>query len=51
MSGMKKLRKKLGKKVIAGQLTVDEARAKLGRQMARKSGLAPVIKAARAQLS
>jgi hypothetical protein len=36
--GFKKQRKKLGKKVLAGELTVDEARAKLGRQFAQKSG-------------
>jgi hypothetical protein len=35
MSGMKKLRRKLGKKVIAGEMTVTEARARLGRQMAQ----------------
>jgi hypothetical protein len=32
----KKLRKKLGKKVIAGKMTVDEARAKLGRTATQK---------------
>lgn len=32
----KKLRKKLGKKVIAGKMTVDEARAKLGRSATQK---------------
>ena len=36
--GFKKLRKKLGKKVLAGKMTVDEARAKMGRQFAQKSG-------------
>jgi hypothetical protein len=33
----KKMRKKLGKKVLSGSMTVDEARAKLGRQFAQKS--------------
>jgi hypothetical protein len=32
----KKMRKKLGKKVLAGKMTVDEARAKMGRQFAQK---------------
>ncbi len=32
----KKARKKLGKKVLAGKMTVDEARAKLGRNFAQK---------------
>src|SRR6185437_10009153 len=36
--GFKKMRKKLGKKVLSGSMTVDEARAKLGRQFAQKSG-------------
>lgn len=49
MSSQKKLRKKLGKKVLSGKLTVTEARARLGRDLARKSGLAPVVKAAGAQ--
>ena len=35
--GFKKQRKKLGKKVLAGSMTVDEARAKLGRQFAQKA--------------
>jgi hypothetical protein len=35
--GFKKMRKKLGKKVLAGTMTVDEARAKMGRQFAQKS--------------
>jgi len=35
--GFKKMRKKLGKKVLAGKMTVDEARAKMGRQFAQKS--------------
>ena len=30
------MRKKLGKKVLSGSMTVDEARAKLGRQFAQK---------------
>jgi hypothetical protein len=33
----KKLKRKLGKKVLAGELTVDEARARLGRAVVRKS--------------
>jgi len=33
----KKMRKKLGKKVLAGKMTVDEARAKMGRQFAQKA--------------
>ena len=32
----KKMRKKLGKRVLAGKMTVDEARAKMGRQFAQK---------------
>ena len=36
--GFKKMRKKLGKKVLAGEMTVDEARTHLGRQFAQKSG-------------
>jgi hypothetical protein len=35
--GFKKMRKKLGKKVLSGSMTVDEARARLGRQFAQKS--------------
>ena len=35
--GFKKARKKLGKKVLSGSMTVDEARAKLGRQFAQKA--------------
>ena len=35
--GFKKMRKKLGKKVLAGKMTVDEARTHLGRQFAQKS--------------
>ena len=34
--GFKKMRKKLGKKVLSGSMTVDEARARLGRQFAQK---------------
>ena len=45
----KRLKNKLGKKVLAGKMTVTEARARLGREFAQKSGFAPVIKAARAQ--
>jgi hypothetical protein len=33
----KKMRKKLGKKVLAGKITVDEARAKMGRTIAQKN--------------
>ena len=33
----KKMRKKLGKKVLAGKITVDEARAKIGRTGAQKA--------------
>ncbi len=33
----KKMRKKLGKKVLAGKMTVDEARSKIGRMGAQKS--------------
>jgi hypothetical protein len=36
--GFKKQRRKLGKKVLAGKMTVDEARAKMGRQFAQKGG-------------
>ncbi len=36
--GFKKQRKKLGKKVLAGKMTVDEARTHLGRRFAQKSG-------------
>ena len=32
----KKMRKRLGKKVLSGKMTVDEARARLGRQFAQK---------------
>ena len=35
--GFKKMRKKLGKKVLAGKMTVDEARTKMGRQFAQKA--------------
>lgn len=34
----KKLRKKLGKRVLSGKMTVDEARAKIGRAVAQKGG-------------
>jgi hypothetical protein len=34
----KKMRKKLGKRVLSGKMTVDEARAKLGRQFTQKGG-------------
>jgi hypothetical protein len=40
-----RLKNKFGKKVLSGKMTVDEARGKLGRDLARKSGYAPVIKA------
>lgn len=33
----KKMRKKLGKKVLAGKMTVDEARSKIGRMNAQKT--------------
>jgi len=39
--GFKKMRKKLGKKVLSGSMTVDEARAKLGRQFAQKGAEEP----------
>jgi hypothetical protein len=39
--GFKKMRKKLGKKVLSGSMTVDEARAKLGRQFAQKGADEP----------
>ena len=39
--GYKKMRKKLGKKVLAGKMTVDEARAKMGRQFAQKGAQPP----------
>ena len=35
------MRKKLGKKVLSGSMTVDEARAKLGRQFAQKGADEP----------
>jgi hypothetical protein len=35
--GFKKMRKKLGKKVLAGEMTVDEARSRMGRQFAQKT--------------
>ena len=35
--GFKKMRKKLGKKVLSGDMTVDEARARMGRRFAQKS--------------
>lgn len=34
--GFKKMRKKLGKKVLSGKMTVDEARSRMGRQFAQK---------------
>jgi hypothetical protein len=34
--GFKRARKKLGKKVLSGKMTVDEARSRLGRQFAQK---------------
>jgi len=34
--GFKKMRKKLGKKVLSGKMTVDEARARMGRTFAQK---------------
>jgi hypothetical protein len=44
--GFKKAKKKLGKKVLAGKMTVDEARAQLGRQFAQKGGGGEVQKSA-----
>ena len=38
--GFKKMRKKLGKRVLSGKMTVDEARAKMGRQFAQKGAAA-----------
>jgi hypothetical protein len=35
--GRKKLRRKLGKKVLSGATTVDEARARLGRKVSQKA--------------
>ena len=35
--GFKKMRKKLGKKVLSGKMTVDEARTRIGRQFAQKA--------------
>jgi len=35
--GFKKARKKMGKKVLSGKMTVDEARSRLGRQFAQKA--------------
>jgi hypothetical protein len=35
--GFKKARKKLGKKVLSGKMTVDEARSRLGRQFSQKT--------------
>lgn len=40
----KKARKKLGKKVLAGKMTVDEARAKLGRNFSQKDAEAETVK-------
>ncbi len=37
MSRKKALKRKLGKKVLAGKLTVGEARARLGREMAQRA--------------
>ena len=39
--GFKKMRKKLGKKVLAGTMTVDEARSRMGRQFAQKATEGP----------
>jgi hypothetical protein len=48
----KRLKTKLGKKVLAGKLTVSEARARLGREFAQKSAAPAVVKAgARADLA
>ena len=48
--GFKKMRKKLGKKVLSGSMTVDEARAKLGRQFAQK-GAEPAAEEPAAQVA
>ena len=37
MSRKKALKRKLGKKVLAGKLTVTEARARLGRETAQRA--------------
>jgi hypothetical protein len=37
----KKMRKKLGKRVLAGKMTVDEARTRMGRQFAQKGAGEP----------
>ena len=39
--GFKKMRKKLGKKVLSGKMTVDEARARMGRTFAQKAADEP----------
>lgn len=36
LKSFKKMRRKLGKKILSGKMTVDEARAHLGRQFAQK---------------
>ena len=41
----KKLKNRLGKKVLAGKMTVDEARRHLGRNMTQKSAVPSVAKA------
>jgi hypothetical protein len=48
--GFKKMRKKLGKKVLAGEMTVDEARAKMGRQFAQK-GTEPMVETSKGILT
>ena len=40
----KKMRKKLGKKVLAGKMTVDEARTKLGRNFSQKDAEPEAVK-------
>lgn len=42
----KKMRKKLGKRVLSGKMTVDEARSKLGRNFSQKDEEPEVAKAA-----
>lgn len=40
----KKMRKKLGKKVLSGKMTVDEARAKMGRNFSQKDAEPETVK-------
>lgn len=41
----KKLKRKLARRVLAGKITVDEARARLGRGVVQKSGVPALVKA------